>query len=205
MEKKTNNKIFNIYEFLDIDKSERKEVILGKILNKAIEINKGIESNQFHNFQLILHIQNVLLKIAKYFRTEEGKKRYDEMIENQIKQNENINKKILFEKLIDLIEELEKRYKMNVDIEYFSLLEIVDFITNISNKNYRKNNSKMCNFDFARNLIIRAFNNAYLNKRRIISVNDFITVTFENENLKYDYRKQFASVIFDNWYPTLKK
>lgn len=198
-------RFFNVYECLNIDKSEKKEVIFDEIIKKLSEINNKLKSAQCANKDLLLHYQYLLIKTLTYFRTDEGKQKYDELLEANIKEEEHQNNTLLFTNLIKVIEKLEERYEMYLDMEYYKVLEIISFIINISNKKYRKVTSKLCNQDFAANYIIRVFNNAYLNKRKNVTVDDFITTTLENENLTCFYREQFASEIFDNWYPTLEK
>lgn len=202
---KSNINIFNVYEFLNIDNSEKTEIIFNKIINKLLEFNKLLETNQCRSKEIILKLQRVLTKALTYFKTEEGKKAYDELIEKQTKKDELLNKSLLFRHLINEIKKLEKQYKISIDIEYLKLLEIIDFITNISDKSYRKVDSKINNYNFAMNFIKKVFYKAYLNNRNIVSIEDFITVSLENEKLTIFYREKFASDIFNNWYPVLKK
>ncbi len=205
MSNKPSIKVFNVYEFLNIDKSEKTEIIFEKIINKLLEFNILLNTSQYRSKETILKLQKILTKVLIYFRSDEERKAYDDMIESQIKKDDYLNKCILFSHLIDEIKKLEKQYKMKVNIDYFQLLEIIDFITNISDKKFRKIDSRISNYNFAMNYIKRVFVKAYLNNKDNVSIEDFISVSLENEKLTVFYKEKFASDIFNNWYPVLKK
>ncbi len=195
----------DVYEYLIINNTEKTEIIFDKIINKLLELNEKLKKNQCQNIKIIIELQKSLIKILPYFKDDNSRKVYDEILYNQKKEKESFSKSIIFTDLTQKIKNLKKEFNMNVDIDNIKLVKIIEFIADISNQCYREIKSRISNYNFAMNFITRVFSCAHSNNRNTVLIEDFILVALENEKLTSFYREKFAVDIFNNWYPVLKK
>ncbi len=200
----SNNKIFDIYEYLNVDKSESRKIIFDKIIKKLLELNKLLKSEQYRSKELVLKLQEHLINALTYFTCKEGKEKYDKLLESKIENDIKRNKEIILSDLIEEVYLQEKQHRIHIGFDYIKLLEILSFITDIS-YDYPRINKKVSNHDFALIFVRRAFSNAHLNDRKMVLEEDFISVVIKNEKLNEYYRNTLAIEMFNNWYPVLKK